>query len=200
MAASARGLSTSARLTRRPPSRAVRFRFEWCVIPAARADPAARGRAVQDVRDGEVGQRGEHLGHLRAKIGDAVTTSRLGPSATTSPSASTTVRTLTSAASSTSWVASTIAVPLLGEFAQRGDQPRLGRIVEPAGRLVEQQQRGRESARRRAQGPAAAPRTVARMNDTSSAPARRCSNALAVPRSTPASASALVHSCATVSA
>ena len=46
-----------------------------------------------------------------ANAGEAVTTSAVGPSATTSPSANTIVRAAASAASSTSWVATMIVTP-----------------------------------------------------------------------------------------
>ncbi len=76
-----------------------------------------------------------------AKAGDETTTSAVGPSATISPSARITTRWASSAASSTSCVASTMRVPLARRDLEHADEPGLRRVVQPAGRLVEEQQR-----------------------------------------------------------
>src|ERR1019366_219446 len=72
-----------------------------------------------------------------ANAGEAVTTSRVGPSATISPSASTMVRWLTSAASSTSWVARITAVPAAASSRRTSTRRALpgwggGRVGGPA--------------------------------------------------------------------
>ena len=82
----------------------------------------------------------EDLRHLRARrraTGRA--RRRSGPSATTSPSAITTTRSATSATNSTSWVATTHAAPVGRRARGRPAEGGLGGVVEPAGRLVEQQ-------------------------------------------------------------
>ena len=64
------------------------------------------------------------------------------------------------AANSTSWVATSTACPSSASAAQDRGQPGLGGVVEPAGRLVEQQHRRRaDEHQRRAPAPAAGPRT-----------------------------------------
>ena len=76
-----------------------------------------------------------------AKAGDDTTTSVVGPSATTSPAAMTTTRSELSATNSTSCVDTTTERPRAARPRSTRAQRGLGRGVEAAGRLVEQQHR-----------------------------------------------------------
>ena len=110
--------------------------------PGQRPAHDAGSRAAATSATVSQGSGCSDLGDLRRERRGAGEHLAGGPSATTSPSARTTTRSATSAASSTSWVARTTVCAGGGQLAQDPHQPLLGRVVQAAGRLVEQQQAG----------------------------------------------------------